>query len=61
MLKTHINFCIPKFIDFIQLYIYLDIVKKNCEPLPSLEFTHISPPCLSTIFLHMDKPIPVPG
>ena len=35
-------------------------VKKNVEPAPGLDFTHIVPPCLSTIFLQMVSPSPVP-
>ena len=36
------------------------IVKLNVEPLPGSDSTQMRPPCLSTIFLQMASPIPVP-
>src|SRR5687767_12754919 len=34
---------------------------RNVEPSLSTEWAVMSPPCNSTIFLHADKPMPVPG
>ena len=36
-------------------------VKKNVAPWSSWDSTQIRPPCRSTIFLLMAKPIPLPG
>src|ERR1700722_1738119 len=35
--------------------------KRKVEPCPGLESTEMTPPCLSTIFLQMANPIPVPA
>lgn len=35
-------------------------VKKNVEPFPGSDSAQTRPPCLSTIFLQMARPMPVP-
>ena len=40
---------------------FAGMVKWNLAPFPGSGSTHMRPPCRSTIFLQMAKPMPVPG
>src|SRR6202034_1112948 len=46
------------------VHIFLSVpcmVNRNVDPWPSCDSTEIAPPCLSTIFLQIASPIPVPA